>query len=148
MLPDSRLARTLDLVAEAAGALASPWWIIGSAAAVLAGLDEQVADVDLLTGEADAAYLLCEWGVEAQPPSPSPLFASTIFASVSVAPLPIEIMAGTRVRGEALVPRTRVAVPWGDWRLYIPDVPEQIAILRRFGREKDLRRAERLEALL
>jgi hypothetical protein len=86
--------------------------------------------------------------VQAEPPSPSPVFASAVFAKVSVAPLPIEVMAGTRVRGEPLVPDTRVAVPWGDRLLYIPDALEQVRILRRFGRDKDLRRAERLEALL
>ncbi len=144
----SPLGRTLDLVAEAVGGLQQPWWIIGSAAAVLAGLDEQAADVDLLASEADACRLLDAWGAEAEPPSPSPLFASTVFARITLAPLPIEVMAGTRVRGDPLVPRTRLAVPWGDRRLYIPDPAEQIAILRRFGRDKDVRRAERLEALL
>jgi hypothetical protein len=148
MLADPSLTQTLDTVAEAASILQQPWWIIGSAAAVLAGLDEQVADVDLLTSEADARRLLHAWGTEAQPPSPSPLFASTLFARVGLGPLPIEVMAGTQVRGEPLAPRTRVAVPWGDRRLYIPDKAEQIAILRRFGRDKDLRRAQRLEALL
>jgi hypothetical protein len=148
MPADPNLAQTLDTVAEAASILQQPWWIIGSAAAVLAGLDEQVADVDLLTSEADAHRLLHAWGAQAEPPSPSPLFASTIFARITLAPLPIEVMAGTRVRGEPLVPLTCLAVPWGDRRLYIPDIAEQIAILRRFGRPKDLRRAERLEALL
>jgi hypothetical protein len=148
MAADPRLARTLDIVAEAAALLQQGWWIIGSAAAFLAGLEEPVADVDLLTSEADARRLLAAWGAEPQPPSPSPLFASTVFARVALAPLPIEVMAGTRVRGEPLVPRTAAEVPWGDRRLYIPEIGEQIAILRRFGRDKDIRRAERLEALL
>lgn len=148
MPADPRLARTLDIVAEAASTLQQRWWIIGSAAAILAGLDEPVADVDLLAGEADARLLLRSWGTEPQPPSPSLLFASSVFARVLLAPLPIEVMAGTRVRGEPLVPRTRIEVPWGERGLYIPDIAEQIAILRRFGRDKDVRRAERLEALL
>ena len=148
MSADPLLAQTLDIVAEAASLLQQPWWIIGSTAAFLAGLNEPVADVDLLTSEADASRLLHSWGAEPQPPSPTPLFASTVFARIALAPLPIEVMAGTRVRGEPLVPRTRVAVPWGDSRVYIPALAEQIAILRGFGRDKDLRRAERLEAIL
>jgi hypothetical protein len=148
MLPDAALKQTLDMVAEAAGELREPWWIIGSAAAVLAGLDEQVADVDLLTGAAGARQLLRRWAVVPAAPSPSPLFASDIFGRLTTAPLPIEIMGGLRVRGDRLLPATRMAVPWGDRQLYTPGVPEQIAILRLFGRDKDLERAERLEAML
>jgi hypothetical protein len=144
----SALASTLDLCAEATSALREPWWIIGSAAAFLVGLENEVADVDLLTSPADAHDLLGAWGVEAATPSPSPLFASAVFGRASVAPLPIEVMAGTRVRGELLSPRTRIAVPWRERLLHVPDAREQIAILRLFGREKDLQRAERLEAIL
>jgi hypothetical protein len=148
MAGDATLAETLDAVAEAAALLQDPWWIIGSAAAFLIGLDEQPADIDLLTSEADARRVLRHWGLEPAPPSPSPLFHSAVFAAVTIAPLPIEVMGDLHVRGEPLVPRTRLAVPWRDRLLHAPALGEQIAILERFGRDKDLLRAERLRALL
>ena len=135
MAIDPHLARTLDMVAEAAIALREPWWIIGSAAAVLSGLQDQVADVDLLVNEADARRLLQLWNAEPTVPSPSPLFTSTLFARLTIAPLPIEVMADLHVRGQRLAPATRMAVRWGDGALYVPDPPEQIAILERFGRD-------------
>ena len=148
MAGDAKLAETLDAVAEAAALLQDPWWIIGSTAAFLIGHDEQPADVDLLTSEADAHRLLRHWGLEPAPPSPSPLFHSAVFAVATMVPLPIEVMGELRVRGQPLVPRTRLAVPWRDRLLHVPAIGEQIAILERFGRDKDLRRAERLRALL
>ena len=148
MAGDAKLAETLDAVAEAAALLRDPWWIIGSTAAFLIGLDEQPADVDLLTSEADAHRLLRHWDLEPAPPNPSPLFHSAVFAAVAIAPLPIEVMGELRVRGQPLVPRTRLAVPWRDRLLHVPTPGEQIGILERFGRDKDLRRAERLRALL
>ena len=148
MAADRKLSRTLDAVAEGTDVLHEPWWIIGSTAAFLIGLDEQPADVDLLTSAADAHRLLRHWGLEPAPPNPSPLFHSAVFAAVTIAPLPIEVMGDLRVRGEPLVSRTRLAVPWQDRLLHVPAIGEQIAILERFGREKDLRRAERLRALL
>jgi hypothetical protein len=148
MAAEGKLAGTLDAVAEAAALLQDPWWIIGSTAAFLIGLDEQPADVDLLTSEADAHRLLRHWGLEPAPPSPSLLFHSVVFATAGMAPLPIEVMGDLHVRAEPLVPRTRLAVPWRDRLLHVPALGEQIAILERFGRDKDLRRAERLRALL
>ena len=148
MADDRKLSETLDAVAEATAVLQEPWWVIGSTAAFLIGLDEQPADVDLLTSEADARRLLKHWSLEAGPPNPSPLFHSAVFATARMAPLPIEVMGDLRVRGEPLDPRTRLAVPWRDRLLHVPALGEQIAILEWFGRDKDLRRAERLRTLL
>ena len=53
-----RLAETLGLIAAAAPAFTDEWWIIGSAAAALAGADiAEVRDVDLLLSERDATAL-------------------------------------------------------------------------------------------
>ena len=143
-----KLARTLDAVAAAAAVLQERWWIIGSTAAFLVGLDEQPKDVDLLTSEADAHRLMKHWRLEPTLPSASDLFRSSIFAMATFAPLPIEVMAGLNVRGEPLVPTTRLALPWSKGLLHVPEPQEQISILERFGRDKDLRRAGRLKAHL
>lgn len=143
---DQRLAGTLDILSTLAAELRGPWWVIGSTAAVLVGAHNEVADVDLLTSECDARMLLKEQSSE--PPLPSPLFHSSVFGRLSIAPLPVEIMAGLKVRGELLVPRSRVGISWRKKALYVPSVEEQIEILQLFGRAKDLRRAERLRLLL
>jgi len=142
------LAATLNVVAEASAILRDPWWIIGSAAAVLSGADEEMADVDLLTGEADARRLLEHWNRAPGPPSPSPLFESRVLTRLSLAPLPIDVMGGLHLRGAPMVPQSRVPVPWKERQLFTPALAEQIAILELFGRDKDLRRAQRLKALL
>ena len=143
-----KLERTLDAVASAAAMLQEPRWIIGSTAAYLVGLEEQPADVDLLTSEADACRLLEHWRLKAAPPDPSALFCSSLFTVARFAPLPIELMAGLKVRDEPLIPKTRLAVPWSKALLHVPEPVEQISILERFGRDKDLRRAARLKAHL
>lgn len=148
MTLDPKLAATLDMIAAAGSRFSKPWWIIGSVAAMLIGLEDQPGDVDLLLGLADARMLLNGWGQAPLDPVPSPLFASDLFGRSSAAPMPVEVMAGLRVRGQPLVPATRMALAWGNRQLFVPDGDEQIAILRMFGRDKDLRRAERLEALI
>ena len=58
----------------------------------------------------------------------------------------MEIMGDFEVRGPGgwapLWPVTRQTIdgPWG--RVFVPEIDEQVDILRRFGRPKDLRRAE------
>lgn len=141
------LGRTLDIVAAGAADLTDPWWLIGSAAARLIGLEGPVADVDLLTSRCDAERLLRRWAMAPLTPAPSPLFRSELFARHSRSPMPIELMAGLRVRGAPLVPATRVAITWRTKILFVPDRNEQIGICLRFGRPKDLERARKLQEL-
>ena len=53
---DATLARVAAAMAQAGAR--DHWWIIGSAAVVLHGVDTSVADVDLLLSPADAERLL------------------------------------------------------------------------------------------
>lgn len=141
-----RLAAALDLVAGVAPHFEDEWWIIGSAAAALAGADIlDVADVDLLLSERDARRLLKLWSQSpASPPAASDQFRSVVFARFDQGALPIEAFGGfeMKVRGEwrRIAPLTRVA----HGAVFAPSVAEQIAILEAMGREKDLRRIEAL----
>jgi hypothetical protein len=141
------LAATLGDVARAAAGLPGPWWLIGSAAAVLLGLDETPADVDVLTGEADARRLIAALGAAPLPADGTPLFRSTVFAQIRSTPVAVDVMGGFEVRTAAgwtrVWPATRVAVGG----VFIPDAAEQARICRLFGRPKDLARAARLEAI-
>jgi hypothetical protein len=146
------LSATLDVLAEAAEGLEEPWWLFGGAAMALVGVEGlEPADVDVLTGLADAPRLLDRLGAGLQPGAPSGRFRSQAFGQAASTPLKIEVMAGFCVEAEgAWRPvrfETRLAVPWRGRRLYVPEIAEQIATCRLFGRPKDLERAAQLAAL-
>lgn len=144
-----RLAATLTLIAEAAPDFVDEWWIIGSAAAALAGAQvADVRDVDLLLSERDARDLLQRW--KDKPTlavTPSAAFRSAVFARFAHAPLPIEMMGGfemqVRDQWRAVRPLTRVR--HGD--LYAPSLAEQVALFEAMGRKKDVARIGALLAL-
>jgi hypothetical protein len=146
----SRLAKTLDLIVEAAPAFEDEWWIIGSAAATLAGADiAEVRDVDLLLSESDAERLFARWSsAPQQEATPSGQFRSARFARFNHAPLAIEAMAGfeMKVRGcwRRIWPLTREA----RGGVYTPSIAEQIVLLEEMGREKDAPRIQSLRARL
>ncbi len=76
------------------------------------------------------------------------LFTSDRFGRWSEPPLDVEFMANLKLRVEdewqPIQPATRQAAQLGERRLYVPEKGELIAILHRFGREKDRRRAASL----
>ena len=148
----AELAATLDVLAAAATSLQNEWWVLGGAAMVLLGVgDLEVPDVDVLATEADALHLLEALGGERVREAPAGQFRSNVFGKAAGTPLVIEVMAGLEVRTgggwTAVRPRTRVELPWGPRRLFVPDAAEQAVICRTFARPKDLTRADRLEAL-
>ncbi|MEK7266934.1 MAG: hypothetical protein AAB227_12640 [Pseudomonadota bacterium] len=145
-----RLAETLGLIAAAAPAFTDEWWIIGSAAAALAGADiAEVRDVDLLLSERDATALLARWaGAPKAPPDPSDQFRSAVFARFQHLPLAVEAFGGfeMRVRGRwrRVEPMTRLRCGG----VFTPSTAEQIALLEAMGREKDGARIAALRARL
>jgi hypothetical protein len=145
LTPD--LAETLERVMTLTAEAVEPWWIIGSAAMALhgaAGLS--VADVDLLMGRSDARRLTA--GLAGDPrDGTSDLFRSEVFGRLAGSPLPIDVMAGFRVRDVELRPSTRRRVKVGAGRVFVPELDELIAITASFGRAKDLERVAVLEAL-
>ena len=146
------LAATLAEVVRAAADLQDPWWVIGSAALTLVGLPGvAVPDVDVVTSRRDAERLIRRWTGSADPlPAvPSTQFRSE-FRRFRHAPLPIEVMGDFDVWTGAdwypVRPRTRVRVACGAGDVYVAAADEQVEILRRIGRPKDLVRAKALEA--
>jgi hypothetical protein len=145
---EATLARLTEAMAEAR----DDWWLIGSAAVALHGADPgRIADLDVLLSEADARRILPVLGLPAEEGRPDDRFASQVFASWHGAPLVAEFMAGLSqwIDGEwqPVMPRSRVEVAGEGWRVFVPDRSELAAILRSFGRPKDLRRLAALEAL-
>ncbi|WP_310596167.1 hypothetical protein [Sphingomonas sp.] len=144
------LASTLAAVAKAMAPATRPWWVIGSAAVALHDVAAgEVRDVDVLIDPVDVTALFGELSIAPITLAPDPLFRSDVFARWTGAGLPVEFMAGFSVATvdgwSAVRPVTRQAIALGAATVYTPDRAELIALLRRFGRPKDLRRAAALE---
>ena len=141
------IAAAVGPVVAAMSALRRPWWVIGSAAVVLHGAPTSVADIDVLCGsEDDARAVISALGGEILVGTGTDLFRSTVFGRCSAIPLPVEVMAGLSVRGEPVRLTTREWRHDDDVQVPVPSRAELIALLRRFGRPKDLARAALLEA--
>lgn len=145
-----RLAATLSVIADAAPDFADEWWVIGSAAAALAGAEvADVRDVDLLLSERDAKALLLRWkDAPRHIIEPSEIFRSATFARFGNAPLPIEALGGfeMRVRDQWRAVRPLTRIRHGD--MFAPSIAEQIALYEAMNRKKDLARIAALSARL
>jgi hypothetical protein len=123
------------------------WWIIGSTAVALLGVEVTVADVDVVASTEVISDVIARIGLEPLPPKADTLFRSRPFARLErPGQLAIEFMGGLQVNGsegwQPLVITSRHAVRAGAATVYIPAPEEQIAIFHRFGRDKDLKRAD------
>jgi hypothetical protein len=126
--------------------------VISGAAAALHGVDAgPVRDVDLLMSAPDAARLLRRLGLPVSPGPEHPLFRSDVFGVWNAPALPVDIMGGFRLgpaeAGQAIVPETREPILLEGHMVFVPSAPELARLFRRFGRPKDLARAEALERL-
>lgn len=103
-----------------------------------------IADIDVLLSERDAETLLEPRGILPETLAPDPLFHSRWFARWEGTPVPVEFMAGFSLMeaGEwvPIWPKTREA----KGALFVPSRDELKALLKRFGRGKDLQRAAAL----
>jgi hypothetical protein len=146
------LAAALAQVAEAAAGARDRWWIIGSAAAALHGADVgDLRDIDLLMSRSDASRLLRSLGLAPAPGAPSDRFRSAAFGRFRAGGLEVEVMGGLRLAdGSGWRPirlRGRESVAVAGSFVHLPPRRELAALLRRFGRSKDLARAAALEGL-
>ncbi|RDI99718.1 hypothetical protein DVT68_02430 [Dyella solisilvae] len=145
-------ATLAEIVPELHVHCVEPWCLIGSAAALLAGADVGVADVDVLVSRNDAEQLMTLWA-ERREHTHEPVSAERFrshFARFRFPGLPVEVMGELELnQGDGwkpvkagkltLVGLNGLAVP-------VPSLEDQIRILESFGREKDLLRAELLRA--
>lgn len=135
------LLATLKMTAAAMRDARDDWWIIGSAAVAGHGAGPvDVRDVDVLLSVADARRILPGLGVPLTPGIADSRFRSDFYCQWNAPPVPVDFMAGFHVFGEALVPATRIAMAG----VFVPSRGELLAMLRHFGRPKDLARAQLL----
>lgn len=145
------LESTLLALQSALALARHPWWILGSAAVVLHGADpDEIRDVDVLLDQRDCEAVFARLGLEPKPGQPDSRFRSAVFHRWNQASLPVELFAGFCIfeagTWREFVPQTRIAAGIGAARAYVPERAELIALLRRFGRNKDLLRIAALSA--
>ncbi len=149
------LARLLQRLAPELDALAEPWTVIGSAAILLAGVDwPDCADLDIATTGVGAARLEAAWAAWREvdyAPDPDAPFRSR-FSRYDFGPGAVEVMGGLEVRTPAGWTRFEAGStrrhPFDGRTWPAPDLAGQIAILKMFGRPKDLAKAAALAACL
>lgn len=149
------LIQSFEMLAATAEALdlRNDWIVFGGAAMALSGLpDWPVPDIDVLVSSEETANdLIDAFGGRIVTPPAAERFRSRLLARIDGTPVPIEIMVGLEVKtddGWAPVNfRTRVERPVQDRHIPTARTAEQAAMARRFGRPKDLQRAEALDKL-
>lgn len=128
-----------------------PWWVIGSAAMALHGLDVPVANVDLLLSADDAAQVLEDSGCHPSADGGTECFRSDVFGRIDRGPLPIDVLGGFHVRLDGCWARvqlaTRPAISLGGGTVHVPSRPELATLTRSLGRPSDVLRADLLDAL-
>lgn len=138
-----------DALAMVAGALrdaSEPWWIIaGTAVALHARVAVVVDDIDVLIGMADVPIVSALPGIRIRANDGDDRFRSRFYAAVTMGGVEVEFMAGFELchRGcwEPVWPRSRAILDLGDGlSVPVPDRAELMAMLTRFGRDKDLAR--------
>lgn len=149
---DARLMATLaGLMPIARACFRDPWWVIGSAAMQLAGVEgPEPNDVDLLCSARDADALAEAWAAHRDDhhrPADDGRFRSR-FARFAHLPMPLEVMGDLEVRVADDWQPVRVASEWrvevNGHAISVPALSEQQRILTLFGREKDLAKVARI----
>jgi hypothetical protein len=151
---DKKLETSLIQLAKFMAGTSAPWWIIGSSAMVVAGVDGVIPDDVDVTADGPMLTQILEDAVGAiAEPLPHTKFRSLPYTRTKVVGgLDIEFQGDLDLwengDWQRLKINSRIAVNVGDTVVYIASVEEQLAILRRFGRDKDLAKASLLEAFI
>jgi len=149
-----RLANTFRAVGASAPAGRDDWWIIGSAAMVLAGVpDVEPDDVDILCSRGTAHAFATGWDAIAIDGQLNERFRSEPYLRTFIPGcLTIEVMAGLEVNTDGAWRKaslgSRLPVEVNGTVLHIASLEDQIALFQLFGRDKDLVKARMCEAAL
>lgn len=123
--------------------------MIGSVAVKLhSGDPGTIADVDVIVSRRDLDALYQRLPLTDTREAGKPMFLSDRFGRWAEPPLNVEFMAGLTLSEDGewhpVQPQTRQGFDVAGARLFAPEREELIALLRRFGRDKDLARAASL----
>ncbi len=144
-----RIQKSIESIADDLTQLQDQFYLVGSSALVLAGIElENIDDLDLLTSSRDADFLKQRWKtnkLEDYSPAHADKFLSN-FGRFKFGEILIEVMGELKVFHEnewqilsinawqEVVINEKVSVK-------IPTLTEQYRIFKLFGREKDLKKA-------
>ena len=148
------LIQSLEMLAATAEALelGQDWIVFGGAAMAVSGLsDWPVPDIDVLASRDVAEDLIEAFGGRIVAPKDQAQFRSALLARIDTTPVPIEIMVDLEVMTDdgwrPVRFRTRQDRAVGERFVPTAQVSEQAQMARRFGRPKDILRADALEKL-
>ena len=150
MALDAELKTTLLRTADWLADTNDPWWVLGSAAIALLGIDPKgIADIDVLVSERDALALMKRHSLKNHSDGGTDQFRSNIFVLPKLGTYRVEVMAKYEIRQanqwKRVWPKTRIPVDISGTFLWVPDAAEQIKILRMLNRPKDFERIEQIE---
>ena len=143
------LIRSAECIARVMPANAD-WWIIGSAALALSGIDVEPRDIDVFAASdvIEAARMVL--GVPAVPSGSDRFRSSPYFQFCPDGGVDIDFMGGLQVKSAGdwidLRIESKVAVTCGKTSLFVPSLDDQLSILTLFGRPKDQARAALIAA--
>lgn len=131
---------SLDVIA-AVMPVDPPWWIIGSTALVLSGVDLEPRDVDVFASFAIIEAARLKLGAAAMAPRPDAQFRSSPYFQVRPeGGLEIDFMGDLQVFSEGAWAPLVIESRQAAGPVFIPSLDEQARVLRLFGRPKDLAR--------
>ncbi len=145
------LRRALERIARVGQGM-DDWRIIGSSALMLSGLTEvQPDDVDVVGSAQTIFTMLDRMQCAAGMPEPGVLFRSHPYVRISSPDsLAIEVMGDLEVKQagvwRSVLPLGQIPYATDFGPVYVPTVEQQLMLLERFGREKDIQRAALLRA--
>ncbi len=142
------LIRSAELIARIMPA-DRDWWVIGSAALALSGIDVEPLDIDIFAASEVIEAVRVVLGVRAMPSGSDRFRSSPYFQYRPDGGLEIDFMGSLQIgfdgRFSDLQIESKVLVYCGSVTLFVPSLDEQARILRLFGRPKDLARATLVE---
>ena len=145
-LHQTALRATADFLSDTT----DPWWVLGSAAMALIGVDPgEVRDIDVLVSPRDAQALMRAHSLANLADGGTDRFRSDYFLQPNLGEIPVEVMSGYQIfesgRWLPVAPASRLAVTVGGATVFVPDRTDQIDLLKRLGRPKDLNRLRRFD---
>lgn len=138
---------TLERIADFLAETSDPWWVLGSAAMALIGVDPgEIRDIDLLVSAKDARALMRKHGLTNQADGGTDQYRSDFVLTPDLGDRPVEILSGYQICQGGIwapaQPQSRQSIQTGSVTMFVPDRAEQIALLKRLGRPKDLIRLQ------
>lgn len=152
---NTKITTVLRKAYPALSQLQDDYFIFGTSALVLCGIEMETADIDILLSPRDLAYLQSVWTdkhIKDHVTQNDHLFRSLNLSRFDFNEMDIEIMAKLEVnKNGTWVPlhvQDYFTLNLDDMQIKLPTIEEQKRIFNFFGREKDLKKLKLIEELL